>query len=141
MKLGYAHAPLRLAGLALISTLLASASAQAEVFKCRDAEGNVSYGETPCKGQQRLPYTAGSVTTIEAPPRRPSPPVETSAAEATAPSDDDRRAPRTTPNPNLPAGVNCNVDNPDYDPAFCNAGNLRSLYGPQPAHPAPTARH
>ncbi|GAB7128072.1 hypothetical protein JCM19000A_25790 [Silvimonas sp. JCM 19000] len=127
--------------LALVGGLALTLAAQAEVYKCRDSEGNISYGETPCKGQQRLPYTAGSVTTIEAPPPRPSTPVETSTTQATAASDDDRRAPRTTPNPDLPASVNCNADNPDYDPAFCNVGNLRSLYGPQPAHPAPTARH
>ncbi|GGP24103.1 DUF4124 domain-containing protein [Silvimonas iriomotensis] len=99
----------------------------ADVYKCQDDQGKITYGQTPCHGQKRLPYEAGSVTTIEAPPRRvtPAPTPE----PAPAPVSPAAASAQPTPNPQLPAGDNCNMDNPAYDPVFCQPNNLRSVYG------------
>ncbi|GGP26633.1 DUF4124 domain-containing protein [Silvimonas amylolytica] len=102
----------------------------ADVYKCQDDQGNVTYGQTPCHGQKRLPYEAGSVTTIEAPRRvvtpTPVPEAEPEPMKANSPSSAQGQP---TPNPQLPAGDNCNMDNPAYDPVFCQPNNLRSVYG------------
>ncbi|MBB5193509.1 hypothetical protein HNQ50_004266 [Silvimonas terrae] len=117
-------------GCVLFAALFASQLAiGADVYKCQDEQGKVTYGQTPCHAQQkRLPYEAGTVTTIEVPRRvvTPTPaPVET-PAPATNPA---AVQGQPTPNPQLPAGDNCNMDNPAYDPVFCQPNNLRSVYG------------
>lgn len=128
-----------LASYALACVLLGTAaSGQAQVYKCLDDQGRVSYGEMPCKGQKQLPYAAGSVTTIEGikptptPIPTPAPPEPVAQARQDVPADN---LPQPTPDPNLPAGVNCNVDNPGYDSAFCSPRNLRGLYGPPVVNP------
>ena len=127
--------------LLLVAGVLLQQGVQAEVFKCKDAEGNISYGETPCKGKTRLPYEAGRVTTIEAIPVRDAVPDNAPDVETPSRKPASAAQVKPTPDPDLPAGVNCNLDNPDYDPNFCKPGNLRSLYGKQPAKAAPTAKH
>ncbi len=117
-------------GCVLLAGLLAGQMAiGADVYKCQDEQGKVTYGQTPCHAQQkRLPYEAGSVTTIEAPRRvvTPTPAPVDNAAPTPAPS---AAQGQPTPNPQLPAGDNCNMDNPAYDPVFCQPNNLRAVYG------------
>ena len=113
----------------LVAGLICSSwAAGADVYKCQDDQGKITYSQTPCKGEKRLPYEAGSVTTIETPKRvvTPTPmPVEASTP-ASLPA---AAQGQPTPNPQLPAGDNCNVDNPAYDPVFCQPNNLRAVYG------------
>ncbi|WP_255989885.1 DUF4124 domain-containing protein [Chitinolyticbacter albus] len=109
--------------------IVATTDAVAEVYKCREADGKVSYSDQPCSGS-RLQFQPGSVS--EATGYRPTPtPQGMAQPEPTAtplpeppPASAQKRV-----DPDAPMTENCSADNPDRDPEFCRPGNLNNVYG------------
>ncbi|HSC81686.1 MAG TPA: DUF4124 domain-containing protein [Chitinolyticbacter sp.] len=112
---------------ALLLTV-AMADAAAEVYKCREADGKVSYSDQPCSGS-RLHFEPGSVSEAAGYRPPPAPPATAQPESAATPPESPPASAQKRVDPDAPMTENCSADNPDRDPEFCRPGNLNNVYG------------
>ncbi|XZG69518.1 DUF4124 domain-containing protein [Chitinibacteraceae bacterium HSL-7] len=116
--------------LAMLCMAALAAPAAAQIYKCRGANGQLTYSDQPCKGgKSEAMKENGSVSTIVVPPApkatpTPVPVVTPTPAKVPTPEPQVKKV-----DPDARMVDNCSADNPDRDPEFCRPGNLNNVYG------------